>query len=91
MELNLEGRTSEKDRVSPEKSTLLVVFADLRRKFKARWRVVNIRNRYNEFLAIAVILKICFLDNDYRNHSMFSFVTKFRIRSINIKGKKLLL
>ena len=31
LELNLEGKTSEKDRVSPEKSTLLVVFADLRK------------------------------------------------------------
>ena len=28
LEHNLEGKTSEKDRVSPEKSTLLVVFAD---------------------------------------------------------------
>ena len=35
LEHNLEGKTSEKDRVSPEKSTLLVVFADMRKKFKA--------------------------------------------------------
>ena len=32
LEHNLEGKTSEKDRVSTEKSTLLVVFADLRKK-----------------------------------------------------------
>ena len=31
LEHNLEGKTSEKDRVSPEKSKLLVVFADLRK------------------------------------------------------------
>ena len=31
LEHNLEGKTSEKDRVLPKKSTLLVVFADLRK------------------------------------------------------------
>ena len=34
LEHNLEGKTSEKDRVWPEKSTLLVVFADLRKNSK---------------------------------------------------------
>ena len=31
LEHNLEGKTSEKDRVLPQKSTLLVVFADLKK------------------------------------------------------------
>ena len=34
LEHHLEGKISEKDRVLPEKSILLVVFADLRKKFK---------------------------------------------------------
>ena len=34
LEHNLEGKTSEKDRVLPKKSTLLVVFADLRKNSK---------------------------------------------------------
>ena len=41
MEHNLEGKTIEKDRVSPEKSILLVVFADLKKKFKARRRLFD--------------------------------------------------
>ena len=35
LENNLEGKISEKNRFSPPKSTLLVVIADLRKKFKA--------------------------------------------------------
>ena len=39
LEHNLEGKTRKKDPVLPEKSTLLVMFADLRKKFKAGRRI----------------------------------------------------
>ena len=48
LEHNLEGKTSEKDRVSPEKSTLLVVFADMRKKFPSRFEFFSQVSKNNQ-------------------------------------------